>query len=175
MDNKKAFSFTKGYTFRFEDNGHVIEHWNSAFSGSEKVYVNGELVASQRNLSKDSNTSFSIGANTYVLNLKVTSIQKGPFVCTLSKNGLPYQQQRLIFSKDSAETSASSITGKLLFFVVLGAMFGLVRVYWQLPMVFSILFFALLFMIVFIYQLKHGKCMTPMLENVEVLENEQPV
>ena len=96
MSKKKVFSFLKGYTFSFEDEGNNIQAWFSALSGLEKVYVNGDLVTSQRNYSKKSSLSFSISGNAYTRHMEVTSLLKGPFVCTLTKNSRILQRQKLM-------------------------------------------------------------------------------
>ena len=125
MSKEKTFSLTKGYSFSFEDEGKEIQAWFSALSGLEKVYVDGELVSSQRNLSTDSSNVFSIGQNEYSTNLKVASLLKGPFICTLSKNGNKYKRQKLIFPKLQSKSSKFSFLVRFTFFIVLGGLVGL--------------------------------------------------
>ncbi|WP_444942896.1 hypothetical protein ACJJIK_12280 [Microbulbifer sp. ZKSA006] len=169
MSKEKTFSFRKGYTFSFEDEGNVIEAWFSALSGLEKVYVNGELVSSQRNLSTDSTNSFSIGPNEYSTNLSVVSLFKGPFVCTLSKNGSEYKRQKLLFSKSDSSSKRQPFIARFSFFIVLGALLGFARAYWQLPNESIYIFLAALFVAVFAYQIKEHKGAGPVIEDEKIV------
>jgi hypothetical protein len=167
MSKKKEFSFTKGYTFTFEEDGAVIEVWCSALSGLEKVFVNGELVSSQRNLSTNSTNSFSIGENEYSTNLNAVSLLKGPFVCTLSKNGKEYKRQKLIFMKAEPSGKGLPFIVRLSFFILLGACFGIARSYWQLPKESFYVFIA--FVIVFTYYSNSNKGKGPIIEHEEIV------
>ncbi len=169
MSKKKEFSFTKGYTFTFEEDGAVIEAWFSAFSGLEKVFVNGELVSSKRNLSTDSTNSFSIGGDEYSTNLNAVSLMKGPFVCTLSKNGKEYKRQKLIFTKAGPSRKSLSFIIRLSFFTFLGICFGVAHTYWQLPKESIYIFIALIFVIVFIYSFRSNKDKGPIIEHEEIV------
>lgn len=169
MSKEKVFSFTKGYKFSFEEEGVLIEAWFSALSGLEKVYVNGELVSSQRNLSTDSTNSFSIGSNEYSTNLNTASLFKGPFVCTLSKNGKEYMRQKLVFPKAERSSNGMPFVVKLSFFIMLGALFGFARSYWQLPKESIYVFLVLLFTIVFTYYLRSHKGIEPVIEYEKIV------
>lgn len=169
MSKKKPFSFIKGYTFSFKEEGTLIEAWFSALSGLEKVYVNGELVSSQRNIATDSTNSFSVGANEYSTNLKVVSLLKGPLVCTLIKNGKEHMRQRLIFSKANKSSKGLPFIARFSFFILLGALFGVARSYWQLPIESIYIFILLLFAIVFIYYLKSYNGEEPVIEEENIV------
>lgn len=169
MSKEKIFSFRKGYTFSFEEEGSVIEAWFSALSGLEKVYVNGELVSSQRNLSTDSTNSFSIGPNEYSTTLSVVSLFKGPFVCTLSKNGNEYKRQKLLFPKGNSSSKGLPFIARFSFFIVLGALFGFARAYWQLPKESIYVFLAALFVVVFANQIKTHKGTGPVIEDEKIV------
>lgn len=169
MSKKTVFSFTKGYTFTFEDEGNTIEVWFSGLSGLERVYVNGELVCSQRNLSTDSTNSFSIGGNDYSTTLTAVSLLKGPFVCTLSKNGKAYMRQKLTFTKANSSSKKLSYVLLFSFYIFASALFEFIRSYWQLPKESIYVFAPLLIFIVIAYQLKNGKGKKFVIENDEII------
>jgi len=169
MSKEKIFSLRKGFTFSFEDEGNTIDAWFSAFSGLEKVYVNGDLISSQRNLSTDSTNSFNVGANEYSTNLNVASLLKGPFLCTLSKNGDAYRRQRLLFPKAKPSSKWKSFLVSFLLFLVLGILFGLARSYWQLPSESIYIFIAVLSVIVFPFYSEKYKGTGPVIENEKIV------
>ena len=80
MSNEAVFSFLKGYSFSFKVDEHDIDVWFSSLSGLEKVYVDNELVAKQRNFSRKSTQSFTINGVEYTTELSAESITQGPFV-----------------------------------------------------------------------------------------------
>ncbi|QDU11865.1 hypothetical protein [Gimesia aquarii] len=137
MSKKKPFSFFKGYSYSFEDDGRNIEVWCSAFSGLEKVFVDGTLVSSKRNISTQSSNKFHIGEDSYSTTLKVVSLFKGPFLCTLSKNGKDIKRQKLVFHslKDNSGTIPHWLRFLfyLLFYVTLFLAFAVAKVYLHLP------------------------------------------
>ena len=166
---EKAFSFRKGYTFSFEEEGNAIDAWFSAFSGLEKVYLNGELVCCQRNLSTDSTNSFYIGAKEYSTNLNAVSVLKGPFVCTLSKNGKEYKRQKLVFLNSNSSLKDLHYISRMSFFIALGTSFGFAYSYWQLPKESMFVFLVILSVMVFAYHLKNQKRTTPVIEHEEIV------
>jgi hypothetical protein len=169
MSKEKTFSLRKGFTFSFEDEGSTIDAWFSAFTGLEKVYVNGELISSQRNLSTDSTNSFNIGVNQYSTNLNVESLLKGPFVCTLSKNGDAYKRQRLLFPKAKPSSKGMSFLVSFFLFLVLGILFGLARSYWQLPSESIYIFIVVLSVMAFPFYSRKYKGTGPVIENEEIV------
>jgi len=168
MSRKKAFSFTKGCSFSFEEDDRQVEAWFSVVSGLEKVYVDGELVSSQRNFSKNSTNSFKLGENEYSITLEAVSLFKGPFVCTLSKNGKAYKRQKLIYPKAIKTGKKSHFVLRLIFFVGVGVAFGLLKADLQLPEASIYIFVAVLFITEFVYQLKTAK-RTPLIEDEKIV------
>lgn len=132
MNNiSSQFSFCKGYSFKFEDESNVIEPWFSSFSGLEKVRVNNVLIAEQRNLSTNSLTSFDIQGTSYKTNLEVKSLFKGPFVCSLFKNGELFKQQKLVFRDPNYQAPWYE---KFWFAILLGLILGATTSYFQFPL-----------------------------------------
>jgi hypothetical protein len=150
MERKEASDSGLGYKFSFEDEGNVIEAWFSAVSGLEKVYVNGQLVAEQRNLSRKSVNTFSIDGNEYSTGLEIVSALKGPILCTLQKNGKNFRRQKLIFRPDEPPEERPHFLKKLSVFLLFGALFGFAHSYWQLPDKALYLFIALLLLLFFV-------------------------
>ncbi|WP_299467715.1 hypothetical protein, partial [uncultured Gimesia sp.] len=108
MSKPKAFSFLKGYSFSFEDDGRTIEAWFSSLSGLQKVFVDGTLLSSQRSVSTESSHSFMIGDDRYTTTTKIVSLSKGPLVCTLSKNGKDLKRQKLIYHPHQNDLSSTA-------------------------------------------------------------------
>lgn len=164
MSTEKIFSIVKGYTFSFEEEGNVIDAWFSTFSGLEKVYVNGELVSSQRTLSTNSTNSFNIGENEYSTNLKAVSLLKGPVVCTLSKNGREYKRQKMIFPKFDP-------SAKILFFtlILVVVFFEFASLHWQLPRYYIVIFFIVVFIVAFVHDWKNRNKRKPIIESEEII------
>jgi hypothetical protein len=164
MRKKRTFSIIKGYSFEFQEEGHQIEAWFSALSGLEKVYIDGELVSSQRNLSKNSTNTFKIGVNEYSTNMKVISLLKGPFVCTLSKNGFIYRRQKLIFPNVKR-----NLLLMLLFCIGLSVAFEMAKKYLQLQNESVYIFIILIISLIFIFNLKTSKDSKPVIEEEAIV------
>lgn len=169
MDKAKPFSFLKGYSFSFEDDGNQIDAWFSAYSGLEKVFVNGQLVSKQRNLSTDSTSTFKLGNHEYSINLNAKSLLKGPFICTLTKDGENYKRQKLVFPLNEERKGKHSIALRFLFFIILGVIFGVLISLWQLPKEVSIYALGSLFLVVFLHNLKTSKARRPVIEDENVV------
>ena len=145
MSNKKAFGFLKGYSFLFEDDGCKIEAWFSTFSGLEKVFVNGDLVASKRSFSKKTENIFMIGENKYSTTMTTVSLMRGPSICTLYKNGKEYKRKKLVFPANENRKTRSFIL-MILFFVTLGVGYGIAESYYELPGYLFFIFLAALYL-----------------------------
>ena len=158
MNSKKVFSFTKGYTFSFEEDGVTIDAWFSAITGLEKVFINGNLVSSQRNISTNSTNSFSIGENEYSTNLNA-----------VSKNGKEYKRQNLVFPKAEESSKRLPFIVKFSFFIFLGICLGLARSFWQLPKESIYVFIVLIFVVVFMYYFRGYKGKEPVIESEEIV------
>lgn len=165
MNNKSVFSFRKGYSFVFSDEGKEIKAWFSALTGLERIYVDGVMVSSQRNLSKNSNSEIKIGTNDYSTNMNVASISKGPFVCTLYKNGQAYKRQRLVFPK----SGKLKLTTIFVLSILIGVLFGIARVYWQFPVNWLYPFVFVIFIVVLLYQHRSRDDRKPIIENEEII------
>ena len=76
---EKPFSFYNGYTFSFDVEGNNIQAWFSTLSGLEKIYVNGDLVASQRSFKRKTSNSFSLSGIQYTTVFENKGIFKGTF------------------------------------------------------------------------------------------------
>ena len=150
MSNTDSFSFLRGYSFSFEDNGNTIKAWFSSLTGKEKVFVNNQLVSSQRNLSKNSSNHFSIKDDNYSTSIIVKSIFTGPITCTLIKNNTPFKRKKLIF-KNIEHVNKHSYALRLIAYVTLGLLLGFllkpISSYLQLP---ETVIFTSAFLVIFI-------------------------
>ena len=168
MNNEKVFSFTKGYTFSFEDEGKKIDAWFSALSGLEKVFVDGKLVSSKRNLSFNSSSVFKIGDQEYSINMRAVSLIKGPFVCALHRNGKEFKRQKLVFPRAQSKTRRFPFFARFLFYIAVGGIFGFAWSYWRLPIGLLYLFVAVVFVVVFLYSFRVNMGRPPKIEDEEV-------
>ncbi|MDF1743055.1 MAG: hypothetical protein P1V19_05130 [Gimesia sp.] len=151
MSNKKSFSFRKGYSFSFDDDGRNIEAWFSALSGMEKVFVDGALISSQRTLSKESSHNFIIGEDSYSTRMDAVSLFKGPFLCTLSKNGKEFKRQKLVYNARGKLSYWLWCLFYLVFYFALFMAFVVAKVYWSLPEASYIVFLFFLVLVAFLF------------------------
>jgi len=170
MNRKSTFSLTKGYTFLFEEDGATIEAWFSVFSGLEKVYVNGVLVASQRNLSLSTANRFSVGQDVYSTHFKNDSILEGPIYCTLRKNDKNYRQQKLTFPKAKPATTSHPFMYIFPLILVLCILFTFALSYLQLPTALNIVLTALVFLGLLFYYYFKFVALEPEMEEVEIID-----
>jgi len=96
---KDKFSLRKGIDLNYQDEGNHIKVWASAISGMEKVYANGKEVSCKRGLSGKSNHIFVINNINYKISFDVDSLTKGPYHCTLYKNGKAIRRKTITFDK----------------------------------------------------------------------------
>lgn len=171
MGNKNIFSCIKGYSFTFDVEDHHINAWFSAISGLEKVFVNGKLVASQRSFSKKSTNQFKIGENEYSTTLQIESLLKGPFVCTLNKNGKDVRRQRLVFPRSKGEKKKVQLIIQLVAIILLGVTFSIIKRKFNLVDEATYIFLIIVFLVVFIFQYKlnKNKNMKPLIEDEEIV------
>lgn len=170
MANNKVASLLRGYSFSFEDEGNQIKAWFSALSGLEQVYVNGKLVASQRNFSKKSSNTFSISGNEYSTSMAAISILKGPFVCTLTKNGRVLKRQKLIFP--DPEKKNQPFFTRLWFWLIVGATFGVIKALLNLGDWTLFVFTGTAFLFMLIYYVKYNRSYQPFIEEDSDIEEE---
>lgn len=86
-----------GYRFTFEEQGMEIKCWGSAFTGKEKVLLNGNLVSELRTVTKRQTVhNFKVGDSTYEVELTVVSMLTGELHCVLIKDGVHVETKKLI-------------------------------------------------------------------------------
>jgi len=119
---------TRGAVFHFDDGGCRICASFAAWSGLERVEVDGVERSRSRNFKKNSVHEFELGGEDYAIDYEVVHIHKGPVHCTLHKNGRPIQRQTLELEDSSAPAvSAPPLSlGFILVFLVLGILVALV-------------------------------------------------
>lgn len=161
--NKDNFSFRKGATFHFEEEGHIINSWFSAFSGLEKVFIDGVLVSAQRNLSMKSDQIFELGDNVYKTEFSTKNIFKGPFVCTLYKNNNPYRIKKLILHDENIKTPFFM---KLWFIMIVGFGYGVTSSILDFPNWAFVVFILAIFLTTYTYSKLHQKEIKIIEENV---------
>ncbi len=98
------------------------------------------LVSSKINISTASFHDFSIAEDSYSTRMNTVDLFRGPYECTLFKNGKEIKRQKLIFPPASSLKSTfreisywlSCLFYLLLYSLVIFA-FVLAKVYWNLP------------------------------------------
>lgn len=105
------------FTFNVDD--HVIVFASSPY-GSEKLYINGNLVNSKFSLRLNSNHMFLINKNEYHINFKVLNMFTGELLCELySKN------DGLISSKSTkAKLTDKNKKSSILILIILSCLVG---------------------------------------------------
>ena len=139
------FSLLNGYAFNFKYQDHDIKAWFSALTGAEKVYLDGELVASQRNLKRVSQNTFAVDGTSFSTSMSAENIFKGPYTCTLLKEGNAIKKQHLTFP--STNSSKIVTTLRFIFYVVMGYLFGTALNYYKWPFWTIIIFLGVLVVI----------------------------
>lgn len=150
MSEKKLYSFLKGYSFTFDDDGREIKAWFSVFSGKEKVFVDGNLISSKRTFSRDSSHKFSIGNDNYSTHMDAVSHFRGPLLCTLCKNGKEMKRQKLFLPTLKNNMRKRSLF-YLLFYSVLFIAFAVAKAFWRFPQGAYIVFLFFLVLVAFIF------------------------
>lgn len=145
MENN-SFSFLKGYSFQFDIDGNEVVAWFSAFSGREKIFVNGKLIASQRNYSTNSTNKFVLNGKEYLTTLKVASLLRGPCVCTLSKEGVAIKRKKLVFPRISFKKGTYDLIVVLTTIIGIGVLLVLLGKYFAVSSTYLyVVFFIVLF------------------------------
>lgn len=123
-EKTNKFSFKGGYEFYFYDCGHEILAVGSSWSGKETVILNGKEVSSVRNLNKRiAVQQFKIEKEHYELEMNMVEIMTGELHCTLIKNGVHFETQKLsAYSRGSLPslikiTLISAIVGLIIGFL----------------------------------------------------------
>ncbi|PKM04534.1 MAG: hypothetical protein CVV16_04920 [Gammaproteobacteria bacterium HGW-Gammaproteobacteria-6] len=150
MNQKDQFSIINGMSFAFDDDGNKIVAWFSSLTGLEKIYVNGSLVSSQRNISRRSINEFKIGENLYSVNMEAVTLLKGPFVCTLLKNGIDLKRKKVSFANPST-------LSRLAIFIMAGLFLGYINSIFAPPKAIFYLVLLAVFIGIVIFGVKNGK------------------
>jgi len=116
-------TYTGGYHFYFEVDGHHIHAFGSAKSGKEKIFVDNELVAEKRSLRFKSCLSFVIAENVYEIEFNMVKLFTGELHCTLIKNGTHVRTQKKALKTKYHLTKKRILIG-LPICVILGFIFG---------------------------------------------------
>jgi len=93
-------SFTKGYDYSFEENGHVIRLHCSAVNGKEHLYIDNKLDSKKWSFRRKSIHTFSIEKDCYEVELHVVDMWIGETHCTLIKNGVHVKTLKKALAKN---------------------------------------------------------------------------
>jgi hypothetical protein len=85
-DLEGTVSFRKGFSYSFAEGEHTIDLSCSAVNGKEKLYVDDVLVSKKWSFRRKSIHQFSIGDDSYEVELHVVNMLTGETHCTLIKN-----------------------------------------------------------------------------------------
>lgn len=139
---------TNGYFFRFEFKGVSFCAGGSPLTGKESVYVNDELISSQRSTSTLSTHEFAIHSDQYRLEFEVLDKSKGELACRL------YCDDTLV-KLFAARPQRLFITKPLFAISVILALLIHDDIITDLPMSYTLGFMALLLVIDVVYPMRH--------------------
>jgi len=108
-DDNVYFSFLNGarYSFRIED--YSIVYWASAWTGMEKVTIDGKTVSEFRSFSKNTEHKFTHNNSNYKISYGIKNLLKGNFKCSLYKDGAFVRAYAVHFPKSNKFINISSI------------------------------------------------------------------
>jgi len=123
----ETVSYRDGFSYDFEDAGHVIHVHCSSISGKESIYLDGDLIASKRSFKRKSSMTFNIGEDNYEIEFNVVDMLKGETHCTLIKNDVHVKTiKKALLIKN--QLSGKNAWLKILAYFVIGAICGFVSV-----------------------------------------------
>ena len=144
INNEKVeMSMAKGMLFKFRIENNEITLNCSPVSGKEVVRFNGQIVSEAKNYKTQSNHSFNIGDDVYLLRLGVTSLLKGASECTLIKNEKIVSTYKIKYEKYKG-----SFIARIYPALILGIMLGVIYPYKILSMQWMIIIFIVGILIV---------------------------
>jgi len=82
-------SYLGGIWFVFSDEGHRIAAWGSAFTGLERIHVDGALVSEKRALQRKSAHEFDVAGRCYHVSFETRHGRDAAVCCRLDKDGAP--------------------------------------------------------------------------------------
>ncbi|MBA6250733.1 MULTISPECIES: hypothetical protein [unclassified Colwellia] len=86
QDLEGTISFREGFNYSFIEGDHTVYLNCSAVNGKERLYVDDVLVSGKWSFRRKSIHHFSIGADSYEVELHVVNMFTGETHCTLIKN-----------------------------------------------------------------------------------------
>tara|TARA_R110001592_G_scaffold226045_1_gene482107 strand:+ start:8152 stop:8637 length:486 start_codon:yes stop_codon:yes gene_type:complete len=86
QDLEGTISFRKGFNYSFIEGDHTVYLNCSAVNGKERLYVDDVLVSGKWSFRRKSIHYFSIGEDSYEVELHVVNMFTGETHCTLIKN-----------------------------------------------------------------------------------------
>lgn len=115
IPSKSSASTIGGIWFVFSSCHPSVAIWFSSFTGKQKVFVNGALVAEGRSFTGNATYPFTFESSDYVVELRLENMSKGIYRCTLSVNGVPIESCETLYSSGSSPYRKKITVGVLSF------------------------------------------------------------
>lgn len=160
---------TEGYSITFEDGENIIK-FKCTLNGLEEVFVNNELVASQKNLlSKNSELNFTVQEIEYAINIEVHSLLTGTTTCTLLKNGIPYKRKKVLFYVSIPKDEKIKFHFRISTIIYLSALLFIIKIGWDVPIIYLLGIASLILIPTYFYKNKNHKMLTdPIIEEIKL-------
>lgn len=136
MDNKNqlegapnsSLTMTGGGNFYFDVHGQQLRVWFSSFSGAERIYLNDQLVSSNRSYRKMSTHTLNIEGESYSLKVGVRSwgdAFRGIYVAELYRcEQLIDQDEIVLFAEDETAKKPKQSTWRWVASLLIGGVVG---------------------------------------------------
>ncbi|MCL4410071.1 MAG: hypothetical protein M1473_11460 [Firmicutes bacterium] len=123
-----SLSMSGGGNFYFDVRGHQVRVWFSSFSGAEKIYLNDELVSTNRSYRKMSTHTFQVDGETLSLKVGVRSwgdAFRGIYVAELYRGEqLIDQDEIILFAEEQKGEKPKQSTWRWITSLLIGLVVG---------------------------------------------------
>lgn len=125
---KSSLSMSNGGNFYFDVRGQQLRVWFSSFTGAERIYLNDQLVSSNRSYRKMSTHTLNIEGESYSLKVGVRSwgdAFRGIYVAELYRGEqLIDQDEIVLFAEDETAKKPKQSTWRWVASLLIGGVVG---------------------------------------------------
>ncbi|WP_310463522.1 hypothetical protein [Sphaerotilus sp.] len=115
IPSKSSGSTIGGIWFVFSTHHPNVALWCSSFTGKQKLFLDGAIVAEGRNITGEATYPFTLESSRYVVKLSLENMSKGVYRCMLSGNGVPIESCESRYSLGSSPYRKKITIGMLSF------------------------------------------------------------
>lgn len=125
-----------GIWFVFPVQGSTIRAWGSLLTGTERIYVDDQIVSEHRSLGKLSEHRFSRNGEDFLVAFTTVSLLRGPLECRLFRGGTLIGALRASFKSQWSFSHEDFL--RLVVFLLGGALTGLLVAVFKWPFWWSV-------------------------------------